>query len=532
MKRTKWLTMMLAIVMVASIGLAGCGGGTSDEQGNGTTGTDTTAAEFHYYTSDEPYLDPQAAQYANSLEIMNNIYEGLLRIGPDQKIQPAMAEEMPTVSEDGLTWTFKIRDAKWSDGTPITAKDFEYGITRATDESLGSIYAFIVTDYVKDVVAKDDKTLEITLKKSIPYFESLLTFATYYPAKQEFVEQAGETYGKDLNTLLFNGPFKVSTWDHDQQLTLEKNGNYWDADNVKINRVTIPIIKDDTAALNSYLAGELDYVRLSSQDVELYKDKPEFFSYEEPTLYYFMFNMENSVLDNQHIRKAITYAMDRENLVKVTLNNGSVPARSFVPKGMPGPEGKTFREVNGDLVDYDMEKAQQELKLGLEQLKMDKLPTIRLLSYDTSTTALQISEFLKENYRKLGIELQIDNLPVAAVKEKRKSGDFDLFLGGWGPDYWDAMTFLDLFVTDGTFNEGKYSNKQFDELINSAKSTSDFASRMNSMLEAEKIIVQEDPSIAPIYFRGRSVLLNPKINNFAIHQYGADSSWKWITVGE
>ncbi len=531
MHKARKIFALVMIISLIGLSLVGCGGAT-DNDGKDAGEAGPSEQVLHYYITDEPVLDPQAGQYNYEFEVMNNIYEGLLRVGKNQEYENALAEKV-TTSEDGLIWTFNIREAKWSDGSPITAQDFVYGITRATSEELSSIYAFIIDDYVQKVEATDDKTLVITLKNPTPYFESLLTFATYYPVKQEFVEQAGESFGKDLNSLLFSGPFKVVAWDQDQRLVFEKNENYWDAGNVKLEQITLDIIKDSSSALNLYLSGDLDRVGLSRDNVNAYKDDPqyaaEYTSEPDPTIFYLMFNTKTDILQNANIRKALSYGFDRENYVNIILNNGSLPAYGFVPPALPGPEGKTFREANGELVTTDLKRAEEFLKAGLAELGLSKLPALRYLGYDTET-GVKGSEFIKDMYRKLGVDIVIENLPAAAVKEKRKTGDFDLFFGGWGPDYWDPMTFMDLFVSGGTFNEGKYSNARYDEIINFGKTTNDFKARMDQMLEAEKILVQEDAGIAPIYFKGTARLTKPYVKDFISHNFGAESSWKWTYI--
>jgi len=533
-KVSKWLSLLIAIIMVASVGLVGCGTAKEQKPADQAQQPAAPAApkdvqELNLMTSDEPLLDPQAGQYSYEFAIMNNIYEGLLRMNANKEYEPALAESY-TTSPDGLVWTFKIRqNANWSDGTPITAQDFVFGLKRATSEQLASIYAFIVSDYVKDAKAIDDKTLEITLLKPVPYFESLLVFATYFPAKEEFVKAAGESYGKEVDKMLYSGPFKVVEWVHDQKLVLAKNENYWDKDNVKLEKITLNIVKDSNAALSLYEAGDVDRTRLVKEQLALYKDSPEFKIEPDPVTYYIVLNTKNKVLTNANIRKALSYGFDRQSYVDVVLQNGSTPATGLVPPGMPGPEGKTFREANGDLVTYDEAKAKEFLAAGLKELGLDKLPALRYIDYD-SDVAIKGAEFVKENYRKLGIEITIENLPVATVKEKRKAGDFDLFFGGWGPDYWDPMTFMDLFVTNGPFNEGKWSNKDYDAAIDFGKNTSDFKTRMEKLLAAEKLLIQDEAGIVPVYYRSIASLTKPYVKNYTTYQFGADVCWKWTYI--
>ncbi|WP_048600599.1 peptide ABC transporter substrate-binding protein [Rubeoparvulum massiliense] len=484
---------------------------------------------MRYSSLFEPLLDPQRAQYNIEFEIVNAVMEGLLRLDPESKPAPGIAETWE-ISEDGMVWTFHLRDAQWSDGTPVTAQDFAYAWQRAVDPAVGSIYATIVEDHVKKAEALDEKTLKVELANPTPYFDSLMTFQTFFPAKQEFVEAAGEKYGTDVNQLLYNGPFKLAQWEHNNRIVLEKNPTYWDADTVKLEQVTMDIVKDSNAALSLYEEGSIDRVGLAREQVPLYKDHAEFMTRNDPVVFYMLVNTETDVLKNANIRKALSYGFNRQSYCDVILNNGSVPANGLIPDEVPGPEGaKDFRSANGDLVTYDLDQAKQYLAEGLKELGLEKLPPLRYLGYD-SDSGIKGSEFVKENYAQLGVDITVENLPVAAVKEKRANGDFDLFFGGWGPDYWDPMTFMDLFVTDGPFNEGKWSNAKYDEIIQFAKTTSDSASRMERLVEAEKILIQEDAGIIPVYYRNVSMLQKPYVKNFVTHPFGADTDFKWVEI--
>lgn len=491
-----------------------------------------TMQEAHFMITDEPELDPQASSYSSEFEIMNNIYEGLIRIGPNQEYQNAMAESY-YVSHDELTWTFKIRNALWNDGSPVTAHDFVYGLERAASDELNFPYSFIVTNYVKEAKALDDKTLVISLTKPTPYFQNLLTLPPYYPVKKDFVESKGESFGKNKDSLLFNGPFKVTKWLPDQKIVLEKNPNYWDAKNVKLEKVTLHTIKDGDVALNLYLTGQLDRVRLYERNINLFKNYPQFdgqFSSSTDSVVFWMeLNNQNAVLKNANIRKALSWGFNRQSYVDNVLKNESLPAYGLVPPEMPGAVDETFREANGNLVGYDIEKAKMYLSKGLEELGLEKLPSLTYLG-NTTPLGYDSAVFIKEMYSKVGIDISIQNLDFSTLKEKRKLGQYDLVIAGWGPDYWDPMTFLEIFTSNSPFNYGKWSSTRYNQNIHYSQYTSDFASRMEKLLEAERILIAEEAGIVPLYYRVIAHLTKPSINGFVDHPFGPDSSWKWISI--
>ncbi|WP_048602621.1 peptide ABC transporter substrate-binding protein [Rubeoparvulum massiliense] len=521
--------LFLATIMLFSVVLAGCGGNDKNEGAQEeNTATEATPQELHLMISDEPLLDPQKISYAFEFTVVANVMEGLVRLGENEKVVPGMAETWET-SEDGLTWTFNLRDAKWSDGSAVTADDFVYGWNRATSPDVAAIYSYIVNDHVSKVEAVDEKTLQVTLKNPTPYFESLMAFATFFPAKKDFVEAQGAEYGTDADKLLYNGPFVLKEWNHNNKLILAKNENYWDAETVQLDTITLDIIKDGNAALSLYEEGSLDQTGLAREQVVMYQDSPEFNVESQANLFWIIFNTKNPALQNANIRKALSYGYDRQAYIDVILNNGAKVATGLVPEGIPGPGGKSFREVNGDLVTYDEAKAKEYLEQGLKELGMDKLPTITYIGYDNDS-GIKGAEFLKENYKKIGVDVKIENLPVAAVKERKQNGDFDIFFTGWGPDYWDAMTFLDVFVTDGPNNDGKWSNAEFDQLIAAARVEADPEKRLQYMVDAEKILIQDDAAIAPVFFKSVSYLKKPYVKNVIRHQFGYDEDWKWASI--
>jgi oligopeptide transport system substrate-binding protein len=548
------LLILLSLVFVLGTVLAGCGGGGDQTQEKPSdTGTKEPAAtpekpadvqELHLIIGDEPpTLDSSKATDTISFLLFNNAMEGLMRIGEDNKPIPGIAESFD-VNSEGTSYTFHLRDAKWSDGSPVTAKDFEYAWKRALDPATAATYAYIMY-FIKGaeeyntgkstdpnsvgVKALDDKTLQVDLTAPAPFFVGLTAFGTFMPLKEEYVKTQGDKYATEAGNLLFNGPFVISDWAHDQSVTLAKNPNYWDANTVKLEKITFDVIKDVNTAVSLYEAGDIDRAGLSSDQVDIYKNDPNFFTTNQLATSYLAFNTTKSPLDNVKIRHALSAAIDRQAFVDAILNNGSTPAEGYVPPGIPGLND-TFRAESGNLiVSGDVEYAKKMLQEGLAELKLDKLPELHLLTSD-SDTVKKAGEVMKEMWRQnLGVDVVLDQVPFKERLKRGREGNFDIVLSGWFADFNDPVNFLDMFVTDGGFNDPQYNNPEYDELINFSKKTPDTTARMNKLLEAEKILMRDLP-IAPIYFYGSAYVLRPYVKGLVNHPFGADTDYKWAYI--
>lgn len=550
-KGRKVLFIVLALVLALGTVLAGCG--SSDKTAEPAKTTDpasqsTTPAadpqELHLLIGDEPpAMDSSIATDTISFMLLNNVMEGLMRVGEGNKAVPGIAETVDT-SPDGMKFTFHLRDAKWSDGSPVTAGDFEYAWKRALDPKTASSYSYIMyaikgaEDYNTGkntdansvgIKALDDKTFEVTLGAPAPYFVSLTAFPTFYPMKKDFVDKQAGKYGAEAANLLYNGPFTMTEWVHDQKVTLKKNASYWDASTVKLDTLTFDVVKDNSTAVNLYESGDIDRTGLARENVDLYKSNPDFKTAVSLFTFYLSFNTTDKVFSNQNIRKAFSEAIDRKAYVDAILNNGSSAALGYVPPGTPGLK-EDFRTENGDLLkDNQADEAKALLAQGLKELKLDKLPQLHFLSSD-SDTAKKGAELLKETWRKnLGVDVVLDFVPFKERLKRSREGNFQFVFSGWGADYNDPMTFMDLFVTGGGFNDPKWSNKAYDEAIKFAKSTPDVEARMNKMLEAEKILMDEVP-IAPVYFGGYAFVQKPYVKGVVDHPFGPDADYKWAYI--
>jgi oligopeptide transport system substrate-binding protein len=558
LKGRKTLLILLSLVFVLGTVLAGCGGGEKEAEPKPETGTGTDTSkntpapetkkpdvqELHLVDSAEPPgMDSGKTTDSVSFNLLNNVMEGLMRLDVNNKPIPGMAESFEP-SADGTAYTFKLRDAKWSDGSPVTAHDFEYAWKRALDPALASEYAYIMyaikgaeefnTGANTDpnsvgVKAEDDKTLTVQLTAPAPYFIGLTAFATFLPMKEDFVKAQGEKYAAEATNMLYNGPFVMSEWLHEQKVVLAKNPNYWDAGTVKLEKITFDIVKDLNTAVSLYEAGDIDRVGLAREQIDLYKQDPNFSTKTELTVFYLQYNTVKKFFDNEKIRKAFSVALNRQAYVDATLNNGSQPALGYVPPGVPGLKG-FYRDENGPLMkDNDPALAKQLLAEGLAELNMDKAPEVHFLTGDTDG-AKKGAEVMKEMWRQnLGIEVVLDMVPFKERLKRTREQDFDIVFSGWGADYNDPMTFLDLFLTESGFNNAKWSNADYDAAIKFSKSATDVTARMQKMLDAEKTLMEELP-IAPVYFRGGAYVTRPYVKGLVTHPFGADYDYKWASI--
>ncbi|PSL28396.1 oligopeptide transport system substrate-binding protein [Planomicrobium soli] len=570
MKNSK-LFWLLSLVLVLSAFLAACGGGgdsssetstekeTETEEGtteSGASGEPDAEQVLNLMESAEiPSMDSAIAEDSVAFNILNNVNEGLYRLNQENIAEPAIAEGEPTISEDGLTYTFKLRDAKWDNGEPVTAQDFVFSWQRAIDPATGSPYGpYMMAGTLKNadkiaagdmdkaelgVKAVDEKTLEVTLERPTPYFLSLMSFGTFYPQNEKFVTEKGDAYASNSENLLSNGPFKLANWDGTGLTwSLEKNPEYWDAETVKLDTINVDVVKEPATAVNLYNSGEKDRAGLSGEFALQYADNEEVVKELEPTIFYLKFNQERNgektPLANVNIRKAIAMAFNKQDLVDVVLANGSLPANYLVPTEFTFDENnKDFREVNGnEMLAFNAEEAKKLWAQGLEEEGLTEV-SLELLGGDTET-AKAMDEYMKaqleENLE--GLTVKLKAVPFGVRLELDEKQDYEIQTSGWGPDYQDPMTFIDLFVTGSSHNHMGYSNEEFDKLIEQAKGelAQDAAGRWNAMAEAEKIMLEEDAAIAPIYQRGLMSLQKPYVHDIASHPFGGDYSYKWAYI--
>ncbi|MDZ3953539.1 peptide ABC transporter substrate-binding protein [Bacillus thuringiensis] len=542
----KKVTSVVASVLCTSFLLTACSG--EKETKNTTKATDKNETKQSInlpYIAEIPTMDVTKATDSESMNVMRNVFEGLYTLGEDNKLIPGVAKSYG-VSDDKKTYTFHLRESKWSNGTPVTAADFVFSWKRALNPNTAAEYAFLFFD-IKNakrinskelpidqlgIKAIDDKTLEVQLEQPVPYFIDLTTFATFLPINEKYFNSKGKQYGLEAEQLIYNGAFTLDNWKHEQGFQLTKNSNYWDAKTVKLDEINFDIVKDKSTEINLYESGQLDRVGLTGEFVDKYRKNADFKERSEVTVQFLRMNQKNDVLKNKHARLAISQSMNKKAFVDTVLNNGSLPADGFIPADFAkGPNGKDFRKENGALVKDDVKTAKGNWKKAKQELGKEQV-TLELLTSDNAL-AKKNAEYLKGE-----LEKNLEGLTVHVKPQPRKqqiqlllNSDYDLGVDVWAPDIPDPITFLDIFTTDSSYNFDKYSNQAYDELIHRAKTdlAGNETARWEAMKQAEKILL-EDGAVAPFYQSGRSYLQRSSISGIVTNDFGGEFNYKFAEI--
>ncbi|MGC4375396.1 peptide ABC transporter substrate-binding protein [Fictibacillus sp. Mic-4] len=554
MKKSKW-SLLLTLVLVLGVFLSACsskGGGDNASSNGDKDGGSKKVNEpqvLNLVDSQEiPSMDSTKATDQVSFIVFDNVFEGLYRFGKDDTPVPGVAKSHE-MSKDGKVYTFHLNEnAKWSNGDPVTANDFVYAWRKVVDPKTAAEYAYIMAP-VKNanaimtkgnplygkvdklgVEAIDEHTLKVTLEAPTPYFLGLTNFGPYLPQNEKFVKSKGDKYALEADSLVYNGPFVLSSWKHNEGWQYKKNPNYWDKDNVKLDEINVKVVKDVATAVNLYETGQIDRTGLTADFVDQYKGKEDFHTLKGNSVYFLRLNEKNPVLKNKNIRKAIDMAWDKKGLTDVILNDGSSPAYYLVPKNFTqSPDGEDFRKINGDLGEYNVDKAKEHWEKGLKAVGKKDVE-IELLNYDTDNSK-KVGEYLKNQLEKNlpGLKIKIKAQPFKQKLALETKMDYEMSYAGWGPDYKDPMTFIDLFVTGGSYNQMGYSNKEYDKLVNDAKKEADPKKRYEMMLKAEKILM-DDQAIVPMFQNGSAYLQKPYVHDIVKHATGGDYSYKWAYI--
>ncbi|MFD6509762.1 peptide ABC transporter substrate-binding protein [Bacillus sp. NPDC060175] len=535
MKRKKSHLMVMALV--TSLFLTACN--------NKANKSDTEAQKqvLNVTVSEEiPSLDTAKTMDGTSAHVMQNIFEGLYVLNDQDDPIPAVAKSF-TRSEDGKKYTFDLRkDAKWSNGDNVTANDFMYAWKRAVNPQTASQYAYMLF-YVKNakeinkgtmsldelgVKVINDYKLEVELEQPIPYFLQLLALPIYLPQHESFLKEQGNKYGLEPSNLIYNGPFVLEKWKHEQEFQLKKNATYWNQKKVKLDEINFHIVKDTMTAVNLYEAGDLDRVPINSQVVDKYKGNKELHMSSDPGIAMLRFNEKNNALANKKVRQSISLALNKDDFVAHFINNGAKPASGLVPAGHITEEtGKDFRKENGDLSPYDLQNAKKvwgeaKKELGVEQVKLE------FLTFEQDNAKL-MAEYIKGDLEKhlQGLTIQIKQQPFKQKLQLEQTGDYDISMANWGPDYKDPISYLELFTTGNPNNKMNYSNLHYDELIKKAKSdlVLDQKKRWETLQEAERILL-EDAAVAPLYHIGSAYVQKDYVKGIEKHQFGGVYTYK------
>ncbi|MFW8618976.1 peptide ABC transporter substrate-binding protein [Enterococcus innesii] len=546
------------VVAVCGIVLAGCSTGGTSSTGESSSGSGTAAAEqiFNVVVQQEmPSADLSLATDTISFSALNNVYEGLYRLDADSKPEPAGAAELAEVSEDGLTYKLKLReDAKWSNGEPVTAADYVFGWQRTVSAETGSEYAYLfapvtnaeaITAGEKDaselgIKAVSDYELEITLTTPTPYFQYLLAFPSFFPQSQAVVEDNGDQYASTSDNAVYNGPFVLAGFDGpgtDTEWSYEKNDQYWDKDTVKLDTINVSVVKESSTSLNLFQDGQADDVILTGELAQQMANDEAFVSEPLARTSYIELNQreEDSPFRNEDLRKAISYAIDRDALVTSILGDGSLASTGLIPKGMTfNPTDNTdFVDEAESVIEYDQEKAKEHWEKAKEALGIDSL-SFEILASDTDSTKKAI-EYIQSAIQDTldGVKVSLSPVPFSVRLDRSNSGDFDVVMGGWGADYADASSFTDLFVTDNSYNRGRWTSEEYDAAVKSSATTNagNPDARWQDLLDAEKIIMDQQ-GVIPVYQNVEAHLRAPKVKGVVSHGAGAQYDYKWVVIEE
>lgn len=544
--------------MLSTLVLAACGSGGKTDSTDSSNDSKKASGEqlFRLVVQQEmPSADLSVATNTISFSALNNVYEGLYRLDDKSRPQPAGATEMAQKSDDGLTYTFKLReDAKWSNGDPVVAADYVYGWQRTADPKTAAEYAYMF-ELVKNgadvsagkkgldelgIKATGDYELEVTLEQQTPYFDYLLAFPSFFPQNQKIVEKNGKDYATTSEAAVYNGPFTLTDFDGpgtDTDWSYTKNDQYWDKEAVQLDKIEVKVVKEAPTSLNLFQDGQADDVILSGELAQQMADDPELVIEKDARTSYLEFNQrdEKSPYHNANLRKAISYSIDRDALVDRILGDGSVASKGLVPAGMSfSPEGnKDFADENKNILTHDTEKAKEywekaKKELGIDSFKFD------IVGDDTDSTK-KVLEYIQGAVKETldGVDVTVTNVPFTVRLDRGKNGDFEVIMGGWGADYADPSSFTDLFVTGGSYNRGRYSNEKYDQLVEDSRTTnaSDPEKRWTDMLDAEKLLIDE-MGVAPVYQKAEAHMRSKKVQGVVAHGAGARYDYKWTYITE
>jgi oligopeptide transport system substrate-binding protein len=555
----KKMSLVLAAVMASGMILSACGGnntaGTkagSDTNTTAAAGGETaapangtsTALDLAVQVGPNPEtVDPAMNSAADGANIIVHAFEPLMIVDPENKIVGGQAESFD-VSEDGLTYTFHLRDGlKWSDGTPLTGEDFVYSWKRLADPNTAAPYAGDMLGYVKGyeeaaagnldalaVSAPDDKTFVVELAVPCVYFSKLITHASMVPVQKATIEANGDQWTLKPETYVSNGPLKMIEWVPGSHITFGKNENYWNASKVTLNTLKFVLMEDANAAYSAYQAGEVSMIKtLPTEEIPSLRNTEDFQIGSTMGTYYISFQTQKEPFNNPDVRKALSLAIDRDYVANTVMQGIYTPATNFVGPGISDVEnGSSFEEVTrknngGDFFnvadhDADITKAKELLaKAGYPDGQ--GFPTIEYMTND-QLFHKPIAEYLQSCWKEaLGINMDIKIVEWSTFTPTRRAGDFQIARNGWLYDYDDPSNMLNLFKSTSGNNDGKYNNPEVDKKLDEANSTPDVAKHYALLHEAENMIL-EDSAIAPVAYYNQPWLQDPKLKGSWYSPYG------------
>ncbi|SFC55205.1 peptide ABC transporter substrate-binding protein [Clostridium uliginosum] len=525
MKKSK-LKKLCAVTLALTLGmsvLVGCGG-----SANKTT---AKAQVLTYNLNADPKtLDPALNASVDGAIVVSNTFEGLCKLDEKDKAIAGVAEKWD-VSKDGTVYTFHLRDSKWSNGDTVKAGDFEYAWKRVLNPTTAAEYAYQMS-YLKNaneynqgkvvketgvkataddvgVKAIDDKTLEVTLAEPCSYFLELTAFPCYFPVNKALVENNSE-WALKAETYISNGPFKMTDYKIKDQIVLEKNENYYGKDNVKLDKVNMKLVTEETSAWASYKTGDFDMVDVvpNSETQTALKDGTAT-AFKALGTYFYVLNLDKDkvsaidpeaakVLSDSRVRKALNLAVDRPSIVENITKGGQIPAHSFVAEGIPGPDGKDFAQKEYFSPKANIEEAKKLLaEAGYPDGK--GFPTL-IATYNPESGNGDIAQALQDMWKNnLGITVELQSQEWKVFQKTRTDGKYEIGRHAWLGDYVDPMTFLEMWQSTSGLNVAKYKSPEYDKLLQGAKVEQDATKRIDLMHKAEDVLMEDMP-IVPLYY--------------------------------
>ncbi len=483
---------------------------------------------FTYSTIDEiSSLDPQIVEDVSGSNVARDLFEGLLNQDAEGNLVPGVAESWEANDEKNL-YTFHLRDnAKWSDGTPVTANDFVYAWRRLADPKTASPYSWFAEIMAIDgvgpvlageadpstlgVKAIDDHTFQVKLSASLPYFAAMTTHPSTFPTPQAVIEKFGTDWTKPEN-IVSNGAYVLTEHIPNERMVRERNPMYWDNEHTVIDKTVLLVINDENAAHTRYLAGELDLGPVPTGQYKRLKAEYPDETHSVPSLctYYYNYNMRDSgpeALKDVRVRQALSYAIDRSIITDNILQAGQIPAFTFTPGATAG---FTVPKVAfGEMTQAERDAKAVEL-LAAAGYGKDNPLKVEVL-YNTSEGHKKIAIAITQMWKqKLGVEATLANMEWKTFLQNKSEGNFDVARAGWCGDYNEASTFLDLLTTDSGYNDSKYSNPEVDRLMAEAKTMDDPSANYTKVEE----IIAEDMPVIPVYHYASVLMLKPNVKGW------------------
>ena len=521
---------ILLIMIVLAVSLTPVFAGGKQESGE-PAAADVPQKLVYVVNNEASDLDPGTSSETFADPAIINCFEGLVTTDANETPVPGIAESW-TISDDGLVYTFKIREnAKWSDGSALTAEDFAYSWKRVLDPATGAKNAGMLYSYIKNgskvfsgelpadeagIKVVDEKTLEVTLEAPTPYMLQMFAFRCYYPVKKDVVEADPEGWHRSAETYISNGPFKVSEMNFGESIVLVKNENYWGADKVKLEEITFRVINEMSTALTAMESGDVDGIENvpAAEIPRLKAERDDFYILPALGTTYYHYNNQVKPLDDERVRKALSLALDRREIINTIIQGAGIPAFAVVPPGL-AIGGNDFREVGttyGGTESADVEKA-QKLLAEAGYPNGEGFPQLRL-SYYTHPTVKKLVEAMHQMWKKnLGIDLKIENAEWQVYYADVLAMDYDICAMGWGGDYAHPMTFLAIFTSDSANNLANWGDPEYDGYITAAQSETDSDKILDYMHKAENLLMQQQ-RILPIYHRSYTMMMGSQVNDW------------------